>query len=81
MIILCVSGYLDIDMLDSMIKLLPTAEEVQALQNFAGDKSKLSKADQFFLEISSVPRFKDRMQVFLFSLSFDSQVEHMDIMD
>ncbi|MCO5600737.1 hypothetical protein L7F22_054852 [Adiantum nelumboides] len=65
---------LDADQVENLIKHCPTKEETDTLKSYTGDKEKLGKCEQFFLEMLSVPRVESKLRVFLFKLQFASQV-------
>ncbi|XP_052210305.1 formin-like protein 18 isoform X2 [Diospyros lotus] len=68
---------LDIDQVDNLIKFCPTKEEMELLKNYNGDKEKLGKCEQFFLELMKVPRVESKLRVFSFKLQFHNQVSEL----
>ncbi|KAJ6295360.1 hypothetical protein OIU78_023391 [Salix suchowensis] len=68
---------LDIDQVDSLIKFCPTKEEMELLKGYNGDKEKLGKCEQFFLEMMKVPRAESKLRVFSFKIQFQSQVSDL----
>ncbi|GAA0167748.1 hypothetical protein LIER_43797 [Lithospermum erythrorhizon] len=65
---------LDADQVENVIKFCPTKEEMDLLKNYTGDREKLGKCEQFFLELMKVPRVESKLQVFLFKIQFSAQV-------
>lgn len=65
---------LDADQVENLIKFCPTKEEMELLKNYTGDKEKLGKCEQFFLELMKVPRVESKLRVFLFKIQFNTQV-------
>lgn len=65
---------LDIDQVENLIKFCPTKEEMDLLKGYTGDKEKLGKCEQFFLEMMKVPRVESKLRVFSFKLQFATQV-------
>lgn len=65
---------LDADQVENLIKFCPTKEEMDLLKNYTGDKEKLGKCEQFFLELMKVPRVESKLRVFLFKIQFNTQV-------
>ncbi|KAK9669179.1 hypothetical protein RND81_13G114000 [Saponaria officinalis] len=65
---------LDEDQVENLIKFCPTKEEMELLKNYTGDKEKLGKCEQFFLELMKVPRVESKLRVFLFKIQFNTQV-------
>ncbi|PPS03011.1 hypothetical protein GOBAR_AA17656 [Gossypium barbadense] len=61
---------LDSDQLENLIKFCPTKEETELLKGYNGDKEKLGKCEQFFLELIKVPRVESKLRVFLFKIQF-----------
>jgi hypothetical protein len=47
---------LSVDDLEALSRLLPSPEEAERLKAFEGDEAKLAKPDQYFREVSQVPR-------------------------
>ncbi|KAL4333929.1 hypothetical protein GQ457_07G037450 [Hibiscus cannabinus] len=83
---------LDSDQLENLIKFCPTKEEAEllkvlticaylflvcALKGYNGDKDKLGKCEQFFLELIKVPRVESKLRVFSFKIQFFSQVSDL----
>jgi diaphanous 1 len=94
---------LDVDQLAMVARMLPTHDEVRSaftsaneadeqaekLRRFEGDRSKLAKPDQFFMDVSclfhsivgtanskimAIPRLKQRVEVMLLRRRFDIQL-------
>lgn len=65
---------LDVDHVDNLIKFCPTKEEMELLNGYNGEKGKLGKCEQFFLELMQVPRVESKLRVFSFKIQFRSQV-------
>ncbi|GAV83117.1 FH2 domain-containing protein/PTEN_C2 domain-containing protein [Cephalotus follicularis] len=68
---------LDVDQVDNLIKFCPTKEEMELLKGYNGEKEKLGKCEQFFLELMKVPRVEDKLRVFSFKIQFNSQVSDL----
>ncbi|POO00999.1 Tensin phosphatase [Trema orientale] len=71
------SSTLDIDQVENLIKFCPTKEEMELLKNYTGDKEKLGKCEQFFMELMKVPRVESKLRVFAFKITFSSQVDDL----
>ncbi|KAM7477150.1 hypothetical protein LguiB_024393 [Lonicera macranthoides] len=65
---------LDEDQVDNLIKFCPTKEEMEMLKAYNGEKDKLGKCEQFFLELMQVPRTESKLRVFSFRIQFRSQI-------
>ncbi|XP_042948267.1 formin-like protein 20 isoform X2 [Carya illinoinensis] len=65
---------LDADQVDNLIKFCPTKEEMELLKGYTGDKEKLGKCEQYFLELMKVPRVESKLRVFSFKIQFSSQI-------
>ncbi|KAA8535343.1 hypothetical protein F0562_030346 [Nyssa sinensis] len=68
---------LDVDQVDNLIKFCPTKEEMELLKGYSGDREKLGKCEQFFLELMQVPRIESKLRVFSFKIQFRSQVSDL----
>ncbi|KAG6673460.1 hypothetical protein I3842_16G113200 [Carya illinoinensis] len=67
---------LDVDLVESLIKFCPTKEEMELLKGYTGEKEKLGKSEQFFLELMQVPRVECKLRVFSFKIQFHSQIRN-----
>ncbi|XLR51550.1 hypothetical protein S83_002222 [Arachis hypogaea] len=65
---------LDIDQVENIIKFCPTKEEMELLKGYTGEKEKLGRCEQFFLELMQVPRVESKLRVFSFKIQFQTQV-------
>ncbi|XP_050936215.1 formin-like protein 20 isoform X2 [Cucumis melo] len=65
---------LDVDQVENLIKFCPTKEEMELLKGYSGDKDKLGKCEQYFLEMMQVPRVESKLRVFSFKIHFSSQI-------
>lgn len=65
---------LDVDQVENLIKFCPTKEEMELLKGYTGDKEKLGKCEQYFLELMKVPRVESKLRVFSFKIQFGSQI-------
>ncbi|KAG2668287.1 hypothetical protein I3760_15G153200 [Carya illinoinensis] len=68
---------LDVDQVENLIKFCPTKEEMELLKGYTGEKEKLGKCEQFFLELMQVPRVECKLTVFSFKIQFHSQVSDL----
>ncbi|KAJ0881351.1 putative tensin phosphatase, C2 domain, formin, FH2 domain, protein-tyrosine phosphatase [Helianthus annuus] len=68
---------MDADQVDNLIKFYPTKEEMELLQGYKGEKDRLGKCEQFFLELMKVPRTESKLRVFSFKLQFNAQVSDL----
>ncbi|KAG1342023.1 putative formin-like protein 20 [Cocos nucifera] len=68
---------LDVDQVENLIKFCPTKEEMELLKGYTGDKEKLGRCEQFFLELMKVPRVESKLRVFSFKIQFGSQVSDL----
>ncbi|GJT02336.1 formin-like protein 13 isoform X1, partial [Tanacetum coccineum] len=68
---------LDSDLVDKLIKFCPTQEEMETLKGYKGEKDKLGKCEQFFLELMKVPRTESKLKVFSFKMQFNAQVSDL----
>ncbi|KAF3567247.1 hypothetical protein DY000_02019510 [Brassica cretica] len=68
---------LDIDQIEKLISFCPTKEEMELLNNYTGDKERLGKCEQYFLELMKVPRVESKLRVFSFKIQFQTQVTEL----
>nr|KAJ0192698.1 hypothetical protein LSAT_V11C800414530 [Lactuca sativa] len=61
---------MDVDQVDSLIKLCPTKEEMELLKGYKGEREKLGKCEQFFIELMRIPRAEAKLTVFSYKLQF-----------
>ncbi|KAF0719876.1 Aste57867_737 [Aphanomyces stellatus] len=59
----------------ALIQFAPEGEEMATVKGYSGDVKMLGDAEQYFVEIASVPRFQTRLQAVLATMQFDSNVE------
>ncbi len=62
------------DKLGMLVNYLPTDEEAILLQDYQGDKSKLGKAELFYLAMLQLPRFSAKARGFHVRTEFDTQI-------
>ncbi|XP_004376812.1 inverted formin-2 [Trichechus manatus latirostris] len=55
----------DVEILKQLIKLLPEKHEIENLQTFKEDRTKLANADQFYLLLLGVPCYRLRLECML----------------
>ncbi|KAE9601731.1 putative C2 domain, formin, FH2 domain, protein-tyrosine phosphatase [Lupinus albus] len=68
---------LDTDQVENLIKFCPTKEEMKVLKGYTGEKEKLGRCEQFFLELMQIPRVETKLRVFSFKIQFNSQVSYL----
>ncbi|XP_024638460.1 formin-like protein 13 isoform X2 [Medicago truncatula] len=68
---------LDTDTVENLIKFCPTKEEMEIIKNYNGEKEKLGRCEQFFMELMKVPRVEAKLRVFSFRIQFYSQVSDL----
>ncbi|XP_044471358.1 formin-like protein 13 [Mangifera indica] len=68
---------LDVDQVENLIKFCPTKDEMDLLKGYTGEKEKLGKCEQFFLELMKVPRVESKLRVFSFTIEFSTQVSDL----
>jgi len=60
-----------------LMRLLPTDQEVAALQSYTGPKEELGTAERFLFELLCIPRLKPRLQCFVFILEFNARLHDL----
>lgn len=63
-----------IDELESLMSIVPTAEDLGPLKEFSGDVSKLDKPEKFFILFLELPNVASRVRTWLFVRTFDESV-------
>jgi diaphanous 1 len=58
--------------------LAPTSDDISTLREFEGDASTLGKVEKFFLEITDIARYTQRLDCWIYKLKFDGTFEGMD---
>ena len=72
------STMLTVDRTLELLKFIPSEEEIEVLKAYTGEMAGLGSAERFFLEISGIPRYKERLQVHHFILTFDDRCAELD---
>ncbi|TFK28908.1 FH2-domain-containing protein [Coprinopsis marcescibilis] len=67
---------LSVDDLKAIGKQLPTNEEIERIKNF-GNVDKLSKSDQYFSHIMSIPRLSERLECMAYRRKVDLDIEEI----
>ncbi|XP_058754197.1 formin-like protein 13 isoform X1 [Vicia villosa] len=75
--VLALEESLDVDQVENLIKFCPTKEEMEIIKSYNGEKEKLGRCEQFFMELMKVPRVESKLRVFLFKIQFHSQVSDL----
>ena len=73
----CDSNQLTAEMCTSLIGMAPTADEVALVKDYDGDVSNLMETEQFFLEVSSVPRMVERLKCLSTTFTFHESLEQV----
>ncbi|XP_038055860.1 inverted formin-2-like, partial [Patiria miniata] len=63
--------------LKSLIKVLPESEEVEMLNSFDGNRSRLGPAEQFYLMLMEIPFYKLRVESMLLKEEFASNMDYL----
>ncbi|CEG48202.1 Rho GTPase effector BNI1 and related formins [Plasmopara halstedii] len=61
----------------SLMDMWPDRKEMEMLDNFRGDVTTLGTAEQFLLEVQSIPRFHDKLHCLVFKQEFPSRVQEL----
>ncbi|CAH0480110.1 unnamed protein product [Peronospora belbahrii] len=62
------------EVLNVLISISPTLEEIDMLKNYDGDKKLLGNVERFFLELLTIPRYTQRIKCFRYKLQFESRI-------
>lgn len=66
-----------LDALPSLLKIVPTPEELEALKEYDGDLSLLGKAEVFLSEVGTIPLFGTRLSCWLYKRKFNISVSEI----
>jgi len=69
--------FLTPDTTQKLINILPTTEEINAIQSFEGDTHNLGAVETFFASAATVPRLEQRLKCWLASLLFDDNISQI----
>ena len=56
---------------------VPTEEEANKLRAYSGDKTKLGKVEQYFMEVMSIPRLENRIESLIYKKTFVGCVDKL----
>jgi len=65
---------LDLEKLNSLRALAPTADDISALREYDGDVENLGRVEKFFMQIIDIPRYTQRLDCFIFMRKFQNLV-------
>jgi diaphanous 1 len=74
-IVQCDSNQLTAEMCSSLLRIVPTTEEVALVKDYEGSPSDLMETEQFFLEVGNVPRISQRLNCVLTTFTFSDNLE------
>ncbi|KRX20106.1 FH2 domain-containing protein 1 [Trichinella nelsoni] len=63
--------------LRGMIKILPDQDEMEIIEGFTGDRTKLGDAEKFFLYLREIPCYRIRVETMLLKSEFATIIEGM----
>ncbi len=73
----CDSSKLSSERLSMLVNYLPTEEEITLLHDYQGDRSKLGKAEQFFIAMLELPRYGAKVEGFYTRSEFDTRIAEL----
>ncbi|ETM42104.1 hypothetical protein L914_12183 [Phytophthora nicotianae] len=62
------------EVLNVLISISPTLEEIDMLKNYDGDVKLLGNVEKFFLDLLTIPRYTQRIKCFRFKLQFENRI-------
>jgi len=68
---------LSMENLLALQKFIPEPDEIQTLQGYTEDKSKLGVPEQFFLEILTVPQYGNKLAALILKRDFDAKASQL----
>ena len=60
-----------LDLIGTLLKLVPTSEEIETVQQYEGDWTLVSDVDRFFNAMGSIPRLTVRLRCMKYKLTFE----------
>lgn len=68
------SSRLTSEVLNVLISISPTLEEIDLLKNYDGDVKLLGNVEKFFLELLTIPRYTQRIKCIRYKFQFENRV-------
>jgi len=68
---------LSAEQVSALINVLPTADELESVRDYQGEKEMLGRVEQFFLAIGAVERLAPRLTALQITLNFAQQAESL----
>lgn len=68
------SSRLTSEVLNVLISISPTLEEIDLLKNYDGDMKLLGNVEKFFLELLTIPRYTQRIKCIRYKFQFENRV-------
>uniref|UniRef100_A0AAV1UQK8 Uncharacterized protein n=1 Tax=Peronospora matthiolae TaxID=2874970 RepID=A0AAV1UQK8_9STRA len=62
------------EVLNVLISISPTLEEIDMLKNYDGDATLLGNVENFFLDLLTIPRYTQRIKCFRYKVQFESRI-------
>ncbi|KAI9916144.1 hypothetical protein PsorP6_016954 [Peronosclerospora sorghi] len=62
------------EVLNVLISISPTLEEIDMLKNYDGDVKLLGHVEKFFLDLLTIPRYTQRIKCFRYKLTFENRI-------
>ncbi|KAE8913668.1 hypothetical protein PF005_g6862 [Phytophthora fragariae] len=62
------------EVLNVLISISPTLEEIDMLKNYDGDVKLLGNVEKFFLDLLTIPRYTQRIKCFRYKLQFENRI-------
>ncbi|OWZ19222.1 Formin like protein [Phytophthora megakarya] len=62
------------EVLNVLISISPTLEEIDLLKNYDGDAKLLGNVEKFFLDLLTIPRYTQRIKCFRYKLQFENRI-------
>ncbi|KAG0149853.1 hypothetical protein CROQUDRAFT_668962 [Cronartium quercuum f. sp. fusiforme G11] len=68
---------LNLETLKALRLFSPTADEIEAIKSFEGDRGTLSRADQYFIKVMDIPRLHQRLTAMIYRRRFETEVDEL----
>jgi len=76
-ILSCDEKVLTLDLSRSLVRLAPTKDEIDMIQQYKGEKDKLGVAEKFFIEMMTISRLAERLSCFVYKKEFNARVDEL----
>jgi hypothetical protein len=69
---------LDENLIQTLLKIVPTAEEIEIVTSYDGDKNMLTDLCKFFIVMGTIPKLEQRLKSMLYKVTFKNIQKDLD---